>query len=439
MKTIWIQQQNTLPEGMLEQMNNQKIIIKYNVDLLNGEERYNRKKEKKHNKKKTEYKRSFSSDIMDGVSSKSKTILLKIGKHIKKMKKSISDITKMNGLYLEQNTKNGVFSENKIKNGTFSKFNFKNINLDNLLNNDYNNKPILENINEKNFLSDNDTIRDEEKGKKEKYINNFMYVNDNYRKQLNFAFLKYNPLSHLDNLKILVQAEPSIRKDITKIKNEVEEDIKWKCDKFHFRKKYLNFISKNQRSQSVQPTPLSPKPIKPKFQKILPKIQKNNKRNKNLLSPQNSKLKVLNFYDKMKNRENQKYNNQKGQKLEEINHMLSATNEIDNLIKNENINDKIDLYKTDYAMKRYYTNNEVKNNNSLLEKDYFLEDKKRVEEKLGDVYCFQVARNADEKEKQLKGKINYDFNKFKKRIKEGKKNIIKEISTYIESNQLKIS
>ena len=97
-----------------------------------------------------------------------------------------------------------------------------------------------------------------------------MYVNDNYRTQLNCAFLKYNPISHLENLKILIQADPSIRKDISKIKEEVEEDIKWKCDKFHFRKKYLNFIAKNPRSNSVTPT--SKIVQKKGKEKILPNI-----------------------------------------------------------------------------------------------------------------------------------------------------------------------
>ena len=68
-------------------------------------------------------------------------------------------------------------------------------------------------------------------------MKNFLFVNDIYRKQLNFAFLKYNPEKHLENLKFLVEAEPLIRRDISTIKKEVEEDIKLRCDKNHFKKK----------------------------------------------------------------------------------------------------------------------------------------------------------------------------------------------------------
>ena len=440
---IWIQEQNILPEGMVDKMHLQKKYMKNYVELLNDEEKTDKNKEKIYKSKNKEFKRSLSTNIIEGVSSNARNILLKIGKHIKKMKKSISDITKMNGLYLEQNARNTMKFENRQKNKTSSKFNFKNIQLDNLLKDDDNsNKTFLSNENKKsgvkNILSTDNGDLYGEKHKKEDYMKNFMYVNDNYRKQLNFAFLKYNPISHLENLKILIQADPSIRKDISKIKEEVEEDIKWKCDKFHFRKKYLNFISKNPRSTSVQPMPLSPRPINSKTKNILPSIKSNLLKEKKIISPQHSKLKTINFFDKIRNKENQKYNNQKEQKIEEINNMLTATTEINNLIKNENICDKINLFKTDYEQRMYYSNRDNKKNNSLINKDYFLEDKKKIVDKIGNVFCFQIAKNTKEKEKQLKGKIINENKKINKRLKDGKKNILDEIYTYIESNQIKL-
>ena len=435
MNKIWIQQQNILPEGMPERMFLQKKIMKDSVELLNEEEKID-KKEKLFNSRRKEYKRSLSSNIIEGVSPYAKTILLKIGKHIKRMKQSISDITKMNGLYLEQNARNTFQLEKEQKNKNLTKLNFKDIKLDYLLKKEHNNRTYLNNNNIKNYLSDNDDRDEEERPKKEDYVKNFMYVNDNYRKQLNFAFLKYNPISHLENLKILIQADPSIRKDISKIKEEVEEDIKWKCDKYHFRKKYLNFISKYPRSNSVQPVVLSPKPFKPRNKSILPNIKKV-QRAKKIISPQHAKGKTINFFDKIRNRENQKYNNQKEQKIEEMNQMLNATTEINNLIKNENINNKINLYKTDYAQKMYYSNRDNTKYNNLLNKDYFLDDKKRVVDEIGNAYCFQISKNTKEKEKQLKGKIINENNKIYKRIADGKKSIMDEIYTYIENNQVK--
>ena len=435
MNKIWIQQQNTLPEGMPERMFLQKKIMKNSVELLNEEEKID-KKEKLFNSKRKEYKRSLSSNIVDGVSPYAKTILLKIGKHIKRMKKSISDITKMNGLYLEQNARNTSQLEKEQKNKNLTKLNFRDIKLDYLLKKNNNNRTYLNNTNIKDYLSDNDD-RNGERNKKEDYVKNFMYVNDNYRKQLNFAFLKYNPISHLENLKILIQADPSIRKDISKIKEEIEEDIKWKCDKFHFRKKYLNFISKYPRSSSVQHVALSPKPLKPKNKNILPNIKKN-QRIKKIISPQHTKGKTINFFDKIRNWENQKYNNLKEQKIEEMNQMLNATTEINNLIKNENINNKINLYKTDYEQKMYYSHRDnTKYYNNLVNKDYFFDDKKRIVDEIGKAFCFQIASNIKEKEKQLKGKIINENNKIYKKMADGKKSVINEIYTYIENNQIK--
>lgn len=446
MRKLWIQEQNTLPEGMKEKISIHKKSIKEAVDLLDEENIKDKKKEKAYNYRKRDLNRSPSSILIKEVSDKSRSILLKIGKHIRKIKRSISDITKMNGLYLEQNARNTFRITNNNKNKTLSKLNFKNKQIDELLNNKNNDKLSFffkkdnnkDNSKDKNasYLSDNEDIYGE-KHKKEDYVKNFMYVNDNYRTQLNCAFLKYNPISHLENLKILIQADPSIRKDISKIKEEVEEDIKWKCDKFYFRKKYLNFIAKNPRSKSV--TPASKITQKKEKGKILPKLLRKKYQKQIMFSPQNSKAKTINIFDKIRNRENQKFNFHKEQKIEEMNHMLRATNEIDNLIKNENINNKIDLYRTDYANKMYYTNRDViSKNDSLINKDYFLDDKKKVVNKIGDLYCFQIARNVNEKEKKLKGKVKNENDQLKKRIIDGKRNTMEEFYTYINNNQVKL-
>ena len=52
MNKIWIQQQNILPEGMLEKMNFQNKTIKNYVELLNEEEKTDKNKEKIYNSKK---------------------------------------------------------------------------------------------------------------------------------------------------------------------------------------------------------------------------------------------------------------------------------------------------------------------------------------------------------------------------------------------------
>ena len=420
MNKIWVQKQNTLSEGMPQRINYQKRVMKESIDILNEEYKTIKNKEKTSNIKNNEFQRSSSSKILDEVSPYAKTILLKIGKNIKKMKQSITDITKMNGLYLEEKAKK-TFNQNSKKKIKKIKIRRSNSDIGNKTFNNY------------EYLKD----------KKENYVKNFVYVNDNYRKQLNFAFLKFNPVSHLDNLKILVKADPCIKKDISKINQEIEEDIKWKCDKYHFQKKYLYLLAKNERSRSIQRMQeIKNKENESNKDTIFPRINDNKKHktNKKLKSQKSvsSIYKKVNLFEKLNKKEMQKLNAQKEQTQEEIHHMLDASKEIDNLIQNENINNKIDMFKTDYAKQMYCYRGQNSESDNLLEKDYFMDEKKKIVEKIGNVYSFYMNKTANEKEKIFKGKIINENEKFRKKIIDGKKNTMDEFHTYIINNQINL-
>ena len=423
MNKFWVQRQNIIPEGMVLKINHHKRHIKDSIDLLNEEYKPSKNKEKLNNTKNNEFQRSSSSKILDGVSHNAKTILLKIGKNIKKMKQSIADITKMNGLYLEEKAKK-TFNQKSKK--AIKKLKLRRSSSEMI----YGNKTFN---NQFNHLNDRkDSI------KKEDYVKNFVYVNDNYRKQLNFAFLKFNPISHLDNLKILVQAEPLIRKDIQKISKEVEEDVKWKCDVHHFKKKYLNLLAKNERNRSLQKKQEKMNKTN-KDDNILPKI--NGKSSKKIIKSQKSVssiYKQVNLFERMNKKELAKIYAQKEQTQEEIGHMLNASIEINNLIQNENINDKIDMFKTDYAKKMYYPQHESVPDENYLEKDYFGDEKKKIVEKIGAVYSFKMNKTVNEKEKMFKGKINNENEKFRKKIKDGKRYTMEEFNNYMINNQVKL-
>ena len=118
---IWNQEQNVLPEGMVEKIYLKKRVMKDSLDLLNEEVKYNNKERILQLRKKNEFKRSSSSKIIEDVSPYSKTILLKIGGYMRKIKQSISDITKMNGLYLEDKSK--LINKYQNKNSTLSPVN----------------------------------------------------------------------------------------------------------------------------------------------------------------------------------------------------------------------------------------------------------------------------------------------------------------------------
>ena len=75
MRKLWIQEQNTLPEGMNDKISIHKRSIKVSVDLLNEENKKDKNKEKAYNYRKRDLNRSPSSILIKGVSPKSRSIL----------------------------------------------------------------------------------------------------------------------------------------------------------------------------------------------------------------------------------------------------------------------------------------------------------------------------------------------------------------------------
>jgi hypothetical protein len=225
---------------------------------------------------------------MKHISPNVKTIITKIGRNYRKIKNSITNISKTNGLYLPQNaikTMDNFNSEEK-------KQNIEKIKEDNIEDKKDNMDINKTQRNQKFILNDINILE-------KKSFNNFLYANASYRKQLNFAFLKYNPSKHLENLKLLVQTEPLIRKDVNNIKKEVDEDIKWRCDKHHFRKKYEILKKRFQRSNSVQTTPILK--LDNQNKKILPNLDsKEAFKTMKIFTPSFSDKKIFNIYDIMK-------------------------------------------------------------------------------------------------------------------------------------------
>jgi len=474
MAKFWSQKYNVLPEGMPQKMNYQKRQIKSDVDLLNEEKRKERRKKELKKQKKIESQKTATSRAEDHLSEKVKKMLNKIGKNVDHIKQSIKDITRMNGLYLEEKARKTFLRTHQFNNklnrqnnsasdiSSISSLVVMNLNKNNKENNDKENNS-KENESKLNTSKEIEMIKDklkvvnrvnkiEEKNRKDDYTKNFIYVNDNYRRQLNFAFLKYNTEQHLENIKFLVQVDPSIRNDINNIVEEVDKDIKWKCDKNHFAKKYIDLIKKNKKRALMEA--LAKKEVEKENQKdnknknILPKI-KSNQNMREKYKPKNFKkksmsqiYKKINYNLRHNKKELIKLNAQKEQAKEEINHMIDASKEIDNFIQNENINNKIDMYKTDYArqMYGYYPGNEPSQtkNENILDKDYFLEEKNNIVNKIGNVFTFKMDKTYNEQEKMFKGKIFDEAKKFRKRIIDGKKNALDEFKGYITTYQVKL-
>jgi hypothetical protein len=416
LEKFWKMKYNIVPEGMYQKTLDYKKDMKNLIDILLEE----KKREKLLKLKKIKLKQSSSIKSMEHLSPNVKTIITKIGRNYGKIRNSIANISKTNGLYLRQNAIKALDNLNSEE---------KNQNMEKIIEDDkYNINYYKTQRNKKFILNDVNALE-------RKSYNNFLYSNASYRKQLNFAFLKYNPNKHLENLKLLVQTEPLIRKDVNIIKKEVDEDIKWRCDKHHFRKKYELLKKRFKRSNSVQTDPKLQ--LDNQNKKILPNLNtKETVKIMKILTPSFSDKKIFNIYDIKKKEEDSKIIIHKEKKLEELKNILKASSGINELIKDNNINKKIDMFKTNYDIKVKLSEYYDDNNKNLLETDYFYEEKKNIINKLGNIYEFKISNNLKEKEKEnkLKEKIINDNDAFNLKLIEEKNDAINDIDENIKDN-----
>ena len=406
---FWCQKQNISKDDIAEKIMSRTGFIKRHVDWMNGELKTSREKKKNYIKKNmVNSQRSSSIKRIKGIS---KNIILKIGEHINKIRQSIKDITSLNSLFLEDKAKSYYYKKTKLnlrKNKSASDIFSSN----NSFYNDINNKNI----------------------KKDDYIKNFIYVNDNYRKQLNYAFLNFSHYNHLNNLKILAQVDPVLRRDIKEINDEIEEYIesiktkyKKRLQKSHSARQIgviHNIYNNNKSNNNGNKNNNNGN----KNNNSLPKIKNENGKNKNKKDEKSvsSIYKKFKQQERLSKKEMKALNKQKEHAIEEYNYFSNALKEIDNLIKHENINDKIDMFKTDYAKKWHNPKNSAKQiKENLLEKDYF--EKNKVTDKLGDIYDFQILKAANEKEKKIQNKIISEKEQFKKDIDESKEKTLAQL------------
>ena len=182
-------------DGIIPKIKHHKRSVNNSFKLLIGEEKDENNQNHLKVKKLKILHSSKSSLEMPHISKNIKTLSRKINFQVNKVKKSHEDLTALNALYLD----NSLFPERKtMSNSSFNIFD----------SNPQENKNYEEAIRKKNLR------------------NNFEFINKNYHRQLNLAFLKYNPYIYSNNLKRLLQVSQAVRDDISRTKLEVEGDIK---------------------------------------------------------------------------------------------------------------------------------------------------------------------------------------------------------------------
>lgn len=439
---LYKQKINILSDGICHKIVYDKRSIKENMDILLDEEKDRAHKKNILKKKAMILKRSQSQQVIEDVSPYARKMLEKIDKHIKQMKDSTAEITKMNGLYLEKSVKN---SSVNTRQKTLTQSQSSNIK------------------------------------KNENLISNFAYVNENYRKQLNSAFLRFNPVTHIENMKILLRADPTIKNDIVKLKKEVEEDVKIFCDKHYYRKKYERFMQKNRpRSQSVNPktgsntemkenimgnnnassmglspdnentggilSPVNEKALSPDVKspdgsskQNLPRISKKNLTNKSVKKEPLHNV-PLTFMDRVKRKEQLKLMGLKEQKAEELVQVLLGATSIGSIIDRDTIKEKIDECVKDYG-KCYYANSNIGDGKQIADpknKNYFENEMTKIDYTIGNAYIYKLQKDLKETERLLNDKVISNRENYSSKMSAGRLSLLKEIQKNIDKNKVNL-
>ena len=304
-------------------------------------------------------------------------MLGKAKKNVDYVKNSTNEIGRITSLYLKKK-----YNENESK--------------------DINN----ENISQYNYLNN-------ENLKKQK-IKNFAYISNMYRKQLKNAFFKFNPITHLENLKILQKVDPLLKKDFDELKKSIDIEISEKNDKYKFRKKFQKLKKINKKNLSSD------------------NIMNNSNEQNSIINNQNGKLipikKSLIHFERIKKGDKKK--NFKDEKLEEINILLNSVYSINGQLSSQNIDKYIEDTYDNYNERKFNKNNNKTNLYSL--------NKTKIDNSLGEFYTYKLDKIITENEKKLKNILNKDNDMFYKKMINIKDSFNKEFNNNIEKNNINL-
>ena len=378
---VWTQKRNILCDGIFPQIVHRSSLIKRLTGNL-----YEEKKDKNLSKsylyKFKKINQTSSQKNIFKVSPYIEKIIGKVEKKIDYINNSTNEISRMTSLYLEKKTMDD------------KSLDFRNIN----------NKNNNENTN----------LNNNERNDKNIKIRNFSYISEHYRKQLRKAFLKFNPLIHLENINLLQKIDPLIKEDLNNLKKTIDYEISQETDKYKFRKKFQRLKEKNKKNLFSSDN-LS------NSQEINLKINKSNEKLTPLKKP-------LLFFKKNE----KKKNHIKDEKLEEIYILKNSSSSIKGMLSKKNMEKKINQFIEDY--------NEIKINKKKLEPiNYFQDDKNNIEQSLGEFYIFKLNKIINDNEKKLQFLLNKDNDSFSKKLNNIKDSFNKELNSNLEKYNINLN
>ena len=378
---VWTQKRNICSDRIFPQIIHHSSLIKRLTGNL-----YEEKKDKNLSKsylyKFKKIKQTSSLKNIFKVSPYVEKIIGKVEKKIDYINNSTNEISRMTSLYLEKKT-----MDNKS-------LDFRNIN----------NKNNNENTN----------LNNNERNDKNIKIRNFSYISEHYRKQLRKAFLKFNPLIHLENINLLQKIDPLIKEDLNNLKKTIDYEISQETDKYKFSKKFQRLKEKNKKNLFSSDN-LS------NSQEINLKINKSNEKLTPLKKP-------LLFFKKNE----KKKNHIKDEKLEEIYILMNSSSSIKGMLSKKNMEKKINQFIEDY--------NERKINKKKLESiNYFQDDKNNIQQSLGKFYIFKLNKIINDNEKKLQFLLNKDNDSFSKKLNNIKDSFNKELNSNFEKYNINLN
>jgi hypothetical protein len=398
---------NELSKDSLKATIRQKqSAVKYLYYLLINEDKdkdINYKKYTTSEEKRDDTKKKAINEI----SPVAKKYIKKAKTKINEMNKSTLEIAKLNYLYFLNKPKVCDVDE-------------KNRTLKNRVNNSCINihkKNIFKNLNDKSLMR------------------NFEYINNNFHKQFNDAFNKYNPIAHLNNMKLLLEAVPSFYDDISKVKEEVKNDIDFKMDKEKFKNKYEN-IKKKQEFLPInnkQKLKNNNRKNNIKISLCLPKIKIKAKEEMKKCNP-------LDYINKFRKNKAPDFKKLKINKIEELNKFIQISDNINDLIKKDTIENKIEKFVDHYNLAKYEKNpNKDYSTIDLKKIDYFQNEKSLIEEKLKKIYLNKYFNSTNEKENKLFNKYKSQIKEFTKKNENNRNSHLNEFDIYLSSKNISIS
>ena len=380
---IYTQQENLKDEHIIGKIKrNQEDILNY-AEVLNEEE--NNLKKKKHLKKKSKEIDELSEKTEKKLSDKSSKIINDVNRIISNMNESTEELKKLNALFLigtskKINKTNNIQSEN------------------------------LEELKYSKEIKDEKLIEEDEKNKlenKKKKPFNFTYINDNYRKQLNRAFMNFNPIIHLGNLNLLRKADPSINEDIAKLEEHINKDLKSIIDPHYYKHQYEKLLKEHEKlRKGLKTAPTENYNIN--NYTYNPSLTTNsNKTNNSIPVYRKRKLKnKLEIKRKFPDKE---------LRLKELKNMDDCLKQISKSINDDNINN-------------YYNNyNNLRNYSIQQQTHTYFPDIRKANDIMREIQQDRLIRGLNKETKNKKKYVENENNKIVEQISKGKDLLLKDI------------